>query len=427
MEKLKPLFKVLGLIAYYTKYRQSQFWDAKRIEKYQLKRIKQQIISANQTNYYQELFRINNINPFRDFNSLDDLRKIPITNKETVKKNLEKFLNKRYSSYSFKFYTSGSTGTPMLAYIHPLHWIVEQAVIFRHWKWGGYKFGDVTGTIRSYTPKENEPLIKFNKILNTYYYSPYHLTDENMVNYYNHMKLNKINVLRGYPSSIKIFANFIFRNKINDLKIKLILTASEILSSEDRSKIEGVFQTKISNHYGLAEQIVMMGDCENHSHLHNYFEYGYLELLDTEDPNIKRIIGTNLHNKTMPLLRYDTGDLALVDKTKCDCRRESIVIKNIIGRNDQAIKCPKGFDIPSVNFYTMMEYYLEIKQWQIVYSNSEFELRINSNNSLKEFEKLKIEKQLSLRLRDSGFSIRVKETSNFVQRGEGKIPAIINI
>lgn len=241
------------------------------------------------------------------------------------------------------------------------------------------------------------------------------------------MKLNKINVLRGYPSSIKIFANFIFRNKINDLKIKLILTASEILSSEDRSKIEGVFQTKISNHYGLAEQIVMMGDCENHSHLHNYFEYGYLELLDTEDPNIKRIIGTNLHNKTMPLLRYDTGDLALVDKTKCDCRRESIVIKNIIGRNDQAIKCPKGFDIPSVNFYTMMEYYLEIKQWQIVYSNSEFELRINSNNSLKEFEKLKIEKQLSLRLRDSGFSIRVKETSNFVQRGEGKIPAIINI
>lgn len=426
MEKLKPLFKIFGLLAYALKYKYSQYWDIRRVEKYQLRRLNSQVLSASKTYHYKQLFEKYNIDPRKGFKTLDEFKQIPITRKEIVKNDIEAFINHKHLPYSFKFYTSGSTGTPMIAFIHPMHWIVEQAVIFRHWRWGGYKVGDITGMIRSYTPKENQPLIKYNKILKTYYYSPYHLTDDNMVNYYRHMKENNINVLRGYPSSLKIFANFISKNKIHDLKIKLILTASEVLTENDREEIETTFQAKVSNHYGLAEQIVMMGDCEKHTHLHNYSEYGYLELLDTDVPNIKRIIGTNLHNRTMPILRYDTGDLALIDGSNCGCKRNTMVVKNIIGRSDQSIKSPKGFNIPSVNFYTMMEYYLSIKQWQIVHSNKKFELRIDSDNKLNDIELEKIKKDLHLRLKDSGFSYTIAETSNFIKKGEGKIPTIVN-
>ena len=75
--------------------------------------------------------------------------------------------------------------------------------------------------------------------------------------------------------------------------VKQVLVASEVLTENDRILIEEVLNCKISNHYGLAEQIVMFGDCEKHTHLHNYFESGYLELLDTDIPNVKK----NYRNK----------------------------------------------------------------------------------------------------------------------------------
>ena len=96
----------------------------------------------------------------------------------------------------------------MKALIHPMHWVIEQAVIFRHWSWGGYHFRDATAMLRSYSPKEGEPLTKYSKPLNTTYFSPFHLTDENMLMYYNLMKDLKIKILRGYPSSVKIFSLF---------------------------------------------------------------------------------------------------------------------------------------------------------------------------------------------------------------------------
>ena len=86
----------------------------------------------------------------------------------------------------------------------------------------------------------------------------------------------------------------------------------------------------------------------------------------------------------MPILRYDTGDLAIVEDDKCKCDRNGIVIKNIIGRQDQLIRTPICHDIPSVNLYTMFEHYLEIIQWQITYDD----IYINFNySSLVELEK----------------------------------------
>ena len=426
MEKLRPLFKIIGVIAFWIRYRKTQYWSEKQIKTYQLKRIKRQLKRAKKVEYYQKLFKAINFDPERDFNQLEDLKKIPITSKQQVRSEPKQFINPVLRKFSFIFKTSGSTGNPMTFYIHPIHWIIEQAVIYRHWRWGGYRRRFKTAILRSYSPKPHEPLFKFSRILNSYYFSPFHMNDTNMLEYYTVMRRKRIRVLRGYPSSIKIFAEFLDRKQLNELNICLILTASEVLTTKDREFIERVFKTKISNHYGLAEQIVMFGDCENHTHLHNYFEYGYLELIDTEEPTVKKIIGTNLHNKTMPLLRYDTGDLAIVDTWKCNCERATQVVKNVIGRSDLTINCPNGYKIPSVNFYTMLDLYPKIKQWQIEYNDTIFLLKIDSGNTLNSNDHLQIEQDLDQRLLTSGFQVKIKETRDFLKINEGKIPTIIS-
>jgi phenylacetate-CoA ligase len=425
--KYKNLYKVIGIFLYYFRYNKTQYCDNDKIDNYQFKRLRKQLIHSSKTRYYSKLFKKLNFNPKTDFKSLNDLEKIPVTEKNKVKENTHLFINHKYKNISLPFYTSGSTGSPMKALIHPLHWVIEQAVIFRHWSWGGYSFRDSTAMLRSYSPKEGEPLTKYSKPLNTTYFSPFHLTDENMMMYYNLMIDLNTKVLRGYPSSVKIFALFLKKNSLKINSIKQILVASEVLTENDRNIIESVFDCKISNHYGLAEQIVMFGDCEKHTHMHNYFEYGYVELLDTDKPNIKKIIGTNLHNKTMPIIRYDTGDLAIVDDSNCKCSRNGVTIKNIVGRHDQLIRTPNGYDIPSVNFYTMFEHYLEIDQWQITYDDEYINFNYISLEGLNKTKLKELNLKIENRINNSGFKYTLNEVSSFYQKSEGKIPVIVKL
>lgn len=416
----------LGILKYYTFVRRSQFFSKKDIEKYQFQKLKRLLVdSQDSVPYYKTLFSRINFDPNKDFNCLQDLNKLPILTKSIVHLNRIQFTNLNYVSKSLKFRTSGSSGVPLEVLVHPNQWIIEQAVIWRHWTWGGYSFRDPLAMVRSYVPDNLNKLWKTNCINNFTYYSPFHLSDHNISNYLKSMIKKNIIILRGYPSSLLIIADYIFRTNCSTPKIKLILTASEVLNDIDREKIEAAFNAKIFNHYGLAEQVVMMGDCEKHEGLHNYDEYGYLELLETDDPSIKRIVGTNLHNLTTPLIRYDTGDLAIVDKVICSCGRESILVKNIIGRNDSNIITKSGQKIPTVNFYTLFENFNEILKWQMVQKSHCLIEIILLTDHISSLRLQELKGNLCKRLCDD-IEIKFSINESFVKKSEGKINPFIS-
>ena len=420
-------YTIQGTRLYNRMLKTSCYWSVKRIENYQFEKIKY-LLNESYIGipYYRELFDSLSFNPKTDFNSLGDLGKLPVLSKEFAKKNKDLFVNKKYTKNSILFKTSGSTGVPFEILVHPNQWIVEQGVVWRHWKWGGYNFRDPLAMVRSFVPPNNQTLWRTSKISNFTYFSPFHLNDANMAKYLDHMIAKNIVILRGYPSSIATLADFVFRSGHAIPKIKLVLTASEVLTDKDRTLIESAFAAKVSNHYGLAEQIVMMGDCEKHEGLHNYDEYGYLELLDTDDPKIKRIIGTNLNNLTTPLIRYDTGDLAVVSVKPCGCGRTLPTIKNIIGRKDAVIKTSDGFEIPTVNFYTMFEDFQELERWQIVQrSLTELDFKVQAIHISAE-RLMELEKAIQRRLSDT-MKINIQLNVDFIKKNEGKINSFISL
>jgi phenylacetate-CoA ligase len=81
---------------------------------------------------------------------------------------------------------------------------------------------------------------------------------------------------------------------------------------------------------------------------HEDFEFGHIECIDPEplgDGRIKgRLIGTSFNNDAMPLIRYDTGDIAIWKPKdyQCPCGRKSRVIESIEGRIDDFIQLPDG-------------------------------------------------------------------------------------
>ena len=424
---IKDLYYTMkGVILYHTLLKKSCYWPTKSMEDYQFEKLKHLLIeSYSGIPYYRELFDNLSFNPIADFNSLSDLSKLPILNKDFAKLNKDVFVNQKYIKNSINFKTSGSTGVPFEILVHPNQWIMEQGVVWRHWKWAGYNFRDQLAMVRSYVPKNNDVLWKHNRINNFTYYSPFHLNDTNIKDYLHSMIEKRIVVLRGYPSSVVALAEYVLKYKCDIPSIKMVLTASEVLTDADRHIIETAFKAKVSNHYGLAEQIVMMGDCEKHEGMHNYDEYGYLELLDTDVSNVKKIIGTNLHNLTTPLLRYDTGDLAVVAEVPCSCGRTLPTIKNIIGRSDSQIITIEGYKIPIVNFYTMFEHFQELDRWQIIqHTLSEIEFIIKSNSiSQERIEELR--QSIFSRL-NSNINVKISLNGNFVQKSEGKTNSFIS-
>jgi phenylacetate-CoA ligase len=414
------LMTIQGFLHYKNFLKKSQFWDSSDIKNYQFIQLKKLLIESYQNvPFYQELFNKISFDPNKDFNSLEDLNKIPILTKKEAKENKFKLLNVNHYRNSFPLRTSGSTGEPFEVHVSFNAWIVEQAVIWRHWFWGGYKFRDEMAIVRSYAPKNGEDFIKIDKLRNFTYYSPFHLNDENLERYLKVMIQRKTKVLRGYPSSILTIAKFVNKSNLKLNNLKLILTASEVLSEIDRSFIEDVFKTKISNHYGLAEVCVMMGDCNKHNGLHNYDEYGYVEFIPTENNNKSKIIGTNLHNFAMPLIRYDTGDVAEHLENDCCCGRSLTNVKNIIGRSDLSLITPENYKIPIVNFYTMFEKFQNISKWQIVQHKIDFvEIIIHSDNiSESDINEIKI--GLDQRI-SSSVTKEISINKPFIKVNEGK-------
>jgi phenylacetate-CoA ligase len=426
LNKLEDFYLTLkGILHYQNFLKDSCYLSSTELKKYQFEKLKLLLEeSSENVPYYHDTFNSIGFNPKKDFNKLEDIEKVPILTKQKARDVRPYLNNRKYERKAFPMRTSGSTGQPFEVLVSKNAWIVEQAVVWRHWKWSGYNFRDPLAMVRSYVPKDGR-LYKTDKIRNFTYFSPFHLNDEMIAHYLDVMFEKKITVLRGYPSSILAIANYVKRSNHPIPNFKLILVASERLSSADRNTIEKALKCSVTNHYGLAEICVMMGDCEKHEGLHNYDEYGYLELLDLEGSPHKKVVGTNLHNLATPLIRSETGDLAEIAEKKCSCKRSLPTIKNIIGRSDSYIVTPKGYKIPTVNFYTMFEKFQEIDRWQII---QETENKITFNIHAKEFPQNRIEelnKEIKRRINDDS-NTTIVLNKPLIQKYEGKIPPFIS-
>ena len=424
---LEDVFLTLkGIFLYHTTLKHSCYWAPERMAEYQYKKLKHLLIESNkEVPYYRDLFKKIKFDPAKDFNALEDMEKIPILTKSIAKRERKRLNNPKYLKEAFPMRTSGSTGEPFEVMVTKDAWAVEQAVVWRHWKWSNYNFRDKLAMVRSFVPEGSE-LIKKDLLRNFYFFSPFHLNDEVIASYLDKMIKERIVILRGYPSSVHAIASYVNRTGCEIPPIKTILVASEHLSEDDRADIEKAFGVGVTNHYGLAEICVMMGDCDHHQGLHNYDEYGYLELLPAEGTAHKKIVGTHLHNLATPLIRYETGDLAEIATDSCSCDRTLPTIKNVIGRSDSAICTPEGYKIPTVNFYTMFEVFQSIERWQIIqHELDRIEVRVKCSAFTNEL-KAALEKELRERLPTS-VSVELHNNIPFVKKHEGKLNTFISL
>lgn len=131
---------------------------------------------------------------------------------------------------------------------------------------------------------------------------------------------------------------------IKEIPIKIIHTGGEPLAAVpgSRKRLEEIWGAQVFDQYGFSEGFVPAGgECAERNGLHFTEDILIPEILDEKGEPVApgepgELVASNIASRTMPLLRFKTGDIVTYEDEPCPCGRNSIRIK-VLGRTDDMI------------------------------------------------------------------------------------------
>jgi phenylacetate-CoA ligase len=343
--RLIPKYYLLGrsFRENYNFVRDAQRWPKERVREYQLNKLREILkLAYEKTKFYRQAFDSIGFHP-GDFQSPDDICRLPTIDRQTVIDNLSDMCTKSINSKDVDFgSTGGTSGTPLHFYMNANRSSIEYAYLTTSWERAGYKLGMPMAVIRGriVRPDRNGFYHEYDPILRHHYYSNFHMTNENMKLYLKHIRSIGPCILHAYPSSAQAFAKFMIgTGEQVPQNVKGVLLESENVYPDQVSDIETAFGARTFSSYGHSEKCVLAAQCEHTRDYHVWPTYGYFELLDAQGAPVKtagqegEIVGTGFINTVTPFIRYRTGDYATYLGEHCkECGRQHTLITNIKGR-----------------------------------------------------------------------------------------------
>lgn len=356
--------------------------------------------------YYTKLFDSLGLKP-EDIQCREDLRKLPILTKQMVRDNFEELKARNISEYKvLKSSTGGSTGQPMQYMRNVESWNMQWASSFRAWEWYGFHVGEKMMTIGGnslvkmtsrFTPKN----IFDRYIMRNLKRSSAEVDETAMQAHYEAYMAYKPKVMRGYASSMVIFARFIEEHHLPVLPMQCILTTGEILMPEYRKKLQEVFQCPVYDEYGAGDGGINAHECILQDGLHISEETCVIEITDKQgnvlsDGEAGYVLSTDLGNFAFPFIRYQVGDMAYIKPEKCKCGRASRVLGQVIGRAGKLLYNKQGVPISPtmlpIMLYRDNDYHNEANC--VIYNKiDKFQIRQDKKGDIRVLLKLKDPKE----------------------------------
>jgi phenylacetate-CoA ligase len=121
----------------------------------------------------------------------------------------------------------------------------------------------------------------------------------------------------------------------NELRWKAGLFGAEAWSEQLREKIEELLKLEAFDIYGLSEVIGpgVSVECSEHDGLHIQEDHFLPEIINPETGVL-----TTLTREATPVLRFRTGDITSFEAEECHCGRTFVRMERVLGRADDMLK-----------------------------------------------------------------------------------------
>ena len=326
-----------------------------------LEQKKQEIVAYHQKNnsFYRNLVNKENYENWND---------LPVLTKKDLQKPLKERLSEGFSEKSvFVNKTSGSSGTPFVfakdKEAHAITW----ASIMHRFGWYAIDFNTsyqarFYGIPLDFIGYRKERLKDF--LSKRYRFPIFDLSDKVLEGVFNHFKTKKFDYINGYTSSIVLFGKYLQARNIilTDVcpTLKVCMVTSEMLFEEDKVLLEKYLGVPIVNEYGASElDLIAFQNTKGEWQVNS--ETLFVEILDENNRPVPngvegKIVITSLYNKAHPFIRYEIGDVGVLDEKST---AKHPILKKLIGRTSDVALLPSGKKSPGLTFYYVTKSIIE--------------------------------------------------------------------
>ncbi|MCW4010297.1 MAG: phenylacetate--CoA ligase [Candidatus Bathyarchaeota archaeon] len=360
----------------------SKYWNKtvetmprKQLRELQYKKLKSQVRHCyDNSPFYQRKFKAAGITP-ASIKSLDDLSKIPFTVKTDLRDNYPTGLVAVDSAEVVEIHaSSGTTGNPIIGAYTKSDMEAWQEIMARSiYTAGGrredvihiaYGYGLFTGGLGFHygAQKVGAEIVPASSGMTQ-----------------RQIKLMKdlgVTILCCTPSFAVYLAetmNTIGVNPRKDLKLRLGLFGAEPWSERTRQRVNEALGIDAFDVYGLTELCgpgVSM-ECPEHNGMHIWEDHFIVETIDPETGEVLpegeegELVFTPLSKMGMPILRYRTRDISVIETDMCPCMRTHSRMMRVSGRSDDMLII-RGVNVfPSQIEYVIMGFPELATQYEI--------------------------------------------------------------
>jgi len=310
---------------------------------------------------------------------LDEFKKLPLLTKDDIREQMKKLTSRDINKRKWRYKkTSGSTGTP-LQYI--------QDKLSKKWGDATYRYychnmlniddlaakkiillaleSDLFGGIEKYAIRVVHWLQNRRFHLNSL-----RITESDMERCVKAINSYKPTIIRSPPIFSYELSKYIERKGKTIHQPKVIISSYQKLFTYMREKVESAFGVKVHDFYGARETPGIAGECSA-GLLHIFTFNNFVEVLDEDNRQLSegemgKIVVTNLHNYSMPLIRYELNDMATLGPEKCKCGNPLPTLKEVNGRTRDFFIKNDGSLINGVYFMFLLRTISWIKTFRVI-------------------------------------------------------------
>jgi len=306
--------------------------------------------------------------------------------------------------------TGGSSGTPMTFLVDHATHIARESSLYWADSLAGWNYGDriamLWGSDRDVGNARKNPKLEFRWwIDNRRWFNAFNMGPKKMQRFHEAMTRFRPHVIVAYAGSLEIYARYLKENgvrcsgfgvqgrgedgpssqspafggsasggqianqksQIVGYPLTALISSAEVLSPRARELVEDVFGKPVFNRYGNREFGALAAEDGSGGLLVNPVDC-IIEIDSPEPFHMPgAIIVTYLHNRAMPFIRYNTGDLGVWVKGE-----EGRRIARIQGRQGDTIRTKGGKLIHGEYFTHLMYGAPGVKEFQFVQERIDF-------------------------------------------------------
>jgi phenylacetate-CoA ligase len=343
--------------------------------------------------YYSDVMRASGLDPL-SVSRNRSLERLPLLDRSTITEQLDRLRATNLPAERFvPNGTGGSTGEPLRFFDDRQQAGWSDAAVWRSQRWYGVDVGErcayLWGANFDVTDFQGFSGRLKSSVLNVLMLPAWELSEAAATVFWEQLLSFKPRLLVAYAGALNQWASLLGNDRDPIPGLSAIVVSAEMLYEEARSSIEDCFKVPVYNRYGGRDIKFIAQECRARKGLHINAENAFVEIVKDGRPvtpgELGEVVITRLDNFVMPFIRYQSGDLAVMASSTCECGRSLPLLERIEGRVQDAIVTAAGRVISGPFFAHMFKDCPDVKAFQVhqlsinrmliaivLYSQSEF-------------------------------------------------------